>query len=127
MVVGLCRLKNGRWTTYTTKNGLANNRIFSLFMAKDTTLWIGTRGGGISLLKNGSFTTYSTSNGLTNNEIRNILEASNGLNRLKDGKLTNYTTKEGRPLHGIFYTTRHVRQHSISDYRRQSKELLVDM
>ncbi len=81
-------------------------------MAKDNTLWVGTRGGGISAFKNGKFTTYTTNNGLTNNEIRNILEASDGsiwictsdgLNRFKDGKFTNYTTENGLS-YNIVYT-----------------------
>ncbi len=47
-VAGLCQFKNGKWTTFTTKDGLTNNRIRSILKDRDGNLWIGTEGGGIN-------------------------------------------------------------------------------
>jgi hypothetical protein len=80
-------------------------------MAKDTTLWIGTRGGGVSALKNGKFKNTTANDGLANDIVRMILQTNdgsvwmgtdNGLNRFRDGKLTNYTTKDGLSYNIIY-------------------------
>ena len=38
---GLLRLQDGRWTRFTTSNGLLHNRIYNLAEARDGSLWIG--------------------------------------------------------------------------------------
>ncbi len=53
---GLSRLTNGNLTTYTTKDGLSGNIITSLFEDSHHTLWIGTKGDGLSYTTNGIFT-----------------------------------------------------------------------
>ncbi|HLP59966.1 MAG TPA: two-component regulator propeller domain-containing protein, partial [Candidatus Deferrimicrobium sp.] len=42
---GLCRMKNGEWTSYTVKEGLAHNDIRALYGDRDGNLWIGTANG----------------------------------------------------------------------------------
>ena len=42
---GLYKLENGRFTKYTTANGLSNNNLISLAVDNDNNLWIGSRTG----------------------------------------------------------------------------------
>jgi len=45
---GLSCLRDGRITTYTTKDGLSGNIVTSLLADAHGTLWIGTKGSGLS-------------------------------------------------------------------------------
>src|SRR5882724_4038556 len=60
---GLTSFKNGKFTTYTIKDGLANDRIGAICESNDGSLWIGTI-RGLSRFKNGKFTNYTTKDGL---------------------------------------------------------------
>ena len=100
---GLCRFKDGKFITYTVKDGLPSNMVLWLTARRDGGLWIGTR-NGLSKLESGVFTNYSTKDGLANDSIMAMYEdkegalwigTQDGLNRLKDGKITPYTTREG--------------------------------
>ncbi len=42
---GVIRLQSGKMTHYTTTDGLANNRVESMLVARDGTIWVGTRRG----------------------------------------------------------------------------------
>jgi signal transduction histidine kinase len=53
---GLSRLRDAKITTYSTKDGLSGNIITSLFEDSHNTLWIGTKGDGLSYSTNGAFT-----------------------------------------------------------------------
>ena len=53
---GLSHLRDGKLTTYTTKDGLSGDVITSLFEDSHNTLWIGTKGDGLSYSTAGSFT-----------------------------------------------------------------------
>ncbi len=58
---GLSRLHNDVITTYTTADGLSGNVITSIYEDPQGTLWIGTKGAGLSFFKNGSFTSLHRS------------------------------------------------------------------
>jgi ligand-binding sensor domain-containing protein/AraC-like DNA-binding protein len=102
---GLIQLKEGKFTTYTTNEGLSSNNILSTCEDSQGNLWIGTQGGGLNKFKNGKFISYTTKDGLCSNTIMSICQGPGGsvwmstipggLCRLKDKKLTTYTTKEG--------------------------------
>lgn len=80
---GLCRYDkhSGKFTAYTTGNGsepISSNEILSLYISRDSTLWIGT-GHGLNKLiphENGrySFMSYTVKDGLPNNTIMGIVE-----------------------------------------------------
>lgn len=53
---GLSRLQDGKTSTYTTKDGLSGDVITSLSEGQHGTLWIGTKGNGLSFYSNGAFT-----------------------------------------------------------------------
>ncbi len=112
---------NDVFTSYTSKNGLTNNFVRSLFQDGDGALWIGTQGGGVNRLQNVKFTGYSANNGLSNDFVRALFQDRShdslggtlwvgtwggGLNRLRhdpamgsvaggNATFTSYTTKNG--------------------------------
>ncbi len=102
---GLTRLKDGTFTSYTTRDGLAHDVVFALCEDGDGNLWIGTHGGGLSRWRDGRFTTLSTKNGLSHNFVRAIHEDrqgdlwigtdGGGLNRLSAGEFTVFGKPQG--------------------------------
>ncbi|MCP5049388.1 MAG: response regulator [bacterium] len=100
---GLTRMKDGKFTTYTTRNGLLGNIVRDLAQDPDRNLWIATQ-SGLNLLKNGRFQSYTTAQGLPGNRIESLCPGSggdvwigtrNGLSRLRDGQFTTFTTDRG--------------------------------
>ena len=66
---GLNRLEAGRFTSYTTKNGLGSDVVLSIAGEPNGTLWIGTSGGGLNRLRNGKFTIYGVAAGLHDDNV----------------------------------------------------------
>lgn len=52
---GLTRYTNGRFTRFTTRDGLADDFVSALCEADDGSLWVGTYGRGLSRWKDGRF------------------------------------------------------------------------
>ena len=75
---GLARLEDGRFTSFTTADGLAGNRVRSILEDADGTLWIGTYDDGLSRFRDGKFFNYRTEQGLFNNGVFQILEDRHG-------------------------------------------------
>jgi ligand-binding sensor domain-containing protein/signal transduction histidine kinase/DNA-binding NarL/FixJ family response regulator len=96
--------RDGKFTTITKKQGLAHDKVWSIYEDHEGGLWIGTD-GGLNYLKNGKIETYTTKEGLSNNLVMAIHEDRNrnlwigtdggGLNRRKDDGFITYTTKKG--------------------------------
>jgi signal transduction histidine kinase/ligand-binding sensor domain-containing protein len=63
---GLARLHDGKITTYTTKDGLSGNVITSLLEDSHNTLWVGTKGNGLS---------RSSPNGFVSARLRDLPRA----------------------------------------------------
>ncbi len=55
---GLSRLRDGHIKTFTKEDGLGGNVVTALAQDGSGTLWIGTKGGGLSSYKGGAFTTF---------------------------------------------------------------------
>jgi ligand-binding sensor domain-containing protein len=96
-------MQDGKSRSFTQKDGLLSDYVFSLHEDRDGALWVGT-GAGVSRFKNGRFTGYARKDGLADNMVRAITSDNEGnvwigtqagLSRLNNGKITNYTTKEG--------------------------------
>ena len=45
---GLLRFRDGRWSTFTTHDGLPDDDVTALFEDREGSLWVGTRDGGIA-------------------------------------------------------------------------------
>jgi signal transduction histidine kinase len=113
----LSEFKAGKFTNYTSKDGLSSEVITSLHEDSAHNIWIGTNDGGLNRLQNGRITSYTTRNGLLDNVIYRILEDAqhnlwfssprgiskvglSELNDFADGKLqylnpTTYGTSDG--------------------------------
>jgi signal transduction histidine kinase/ligand-binding sensor domain-containing protein len=73
---GLFCLSDGKFTSYTTADGLLSNLAWSLFVDPEGALWIGTADGGLSLWRDGKFTNFTTRDGLPDNTVCHIAEDS---------------------------------------------------
>jgi ligand-binding sensor domain-containing protein len=109
---GLSRYKDGRFTTFTTREGLPSDFVGALTAARDGGLWIGTDGDGLALLKDGRFTSYTTEDGLLHDRVTALysdkggtlwIGTGDGLSALCAGRFTNYPLDlEGeRPISAI--------------------------
>ncbi len=105
---GVVRFDGVRFEVYNKNRveQIKNNWINVLFEDRQSVLWIGTRGGGVTCLhpREGKLTAITKEQGLAHNKIWSIYEdhegsvwigTEGGLNRLKNGKIITYTTKEG--------------------------------
>ena len=50
---GLSRFRDGKFTNFTTKDGLSSNVVTALHPDSDGTLWIGTNDGGLNRMRGG--------------------------------------------------------------------------
>ncbi len=75
---GLAQFRDGRFTSYTTTQGLTGNRVRSLYEDASGTLWVGTYDDGLSRFRDGKFFNYRTEHGLFNNGVFQILEDRRG-------------------------------------------------
>jgi len=95
----------GHYTRYTRDNGLINNRVRSMAIADDGSLWFGTYHGGVSRFDGESWTNFTREEGLVHNSVRSITVApdgtlwfgtENGVSHF-DGQAWTAFSIEGRP------------------------------
>lgn len=65
-------------TTFTQKQGLAQNSVYAVSCNRDGSVWAGTLSGGVSQFRNGKFTTYTNAHGLASNTVASLLESADG-------------------------------------------------
>jgi len=100
---GVSHLKDGKFTVYTTREGLVNDFVVALCRDRSGGIWIGTD-SGLSRFQDGRFTSYSVVNGLSDNAIASLFADEEGnvwigtnegiLNRFRGGKFTAFTLKD---------------------------------
>ena len=93
--------------TYTRRDGLAQDSVYSIYIAPDGTVWAGTLNGGLSRFRSNAWQTFTTRDGLPSNTVSAItgnaagevfVGTPNGLAELrKDGGWVTYTTRDGLP------------------------------
>ena len=102
---GLVEMKDGHERLFTTRDGLADNWIMSLFEGRDGALWVGTR-SGFSRLRNGELVSFRPEEGLSQSTVYSVFEdregslwvgTKHGLNQFLDGRAIPYTINEGLP------------------------------
>jgi signal transduction histidine kinase/ligand-binding sensor domain-containing protein len=101
---GLNKFKDGKFTSFTTKEGLADDSVWTIYEDRGANLWIGTE-RGLNKFKDGKFTSFSTKDGLSSDIVKRVYEDKDGnlwigtfgggLNRFKDGKFTSINVKDG--------------------------------
>ena len=73
---GLSCLQNGKFTTYTEVEGLADDAVHAVIEDTDGSMWIGTE-NGLSHFQNGVFTTLSATQGqLPNLTVRDVCRST---------------------------------------------------
>jgi signal transduction histidine kinase len=96
--------------TYTQSDGLAQNSVYAVALARDGAVWAGTLSGGVSRFKDGAFTTYTNANGPASNSVLAILEGSDGatwfgtasgLSVLSQDRWRTYGGADGLPPGGV--------------------------
>jgi ligand-binding sensor domain-containing protein/signal transduction histidine kinase len=96
--------------SYTQADGLAQDSVYSVYLARDGTVWAGTLSAGVSALRNDEFTSYTIADGLASNTVASILETAegtmwfatpNGLSALSKGRWQGYTAKDGLPSENV--------------------------
>lgn len=101
---GIVKYEQGRYTTYTKRDGLSNQAIRAFCEDADGSMWIGTRGGGLNHFKDGKFTVYTEKDGLPSDSVQSLyldaervlwIATRQGLSRFKDGKFFTYTAPQG--------------------------------
>jgi signal transduction histidine kinase/ligand-binding sensor domain-containing protein len=106
------RYNGGSWVskTYTERDGLAQNSVYSVHEGADGTVWAGTVSGGVSKFKDGKFTTYTVTDGLAADTLTSIEDSpdgtmwfgtSGGLSELAGGAWRTYTSHDGLPAESV--------------------------
>jgi ligand-binding sensor domain-containing protein/signal transduction histidine kinase len=100
---GLVQMRGGKFTRFTTQEGLPSNVIDSLYEDHNSALWIATSAGVVSF-NNGVFTSLSPQPGFPKDRVQAFFEdregalwvgSPEGLVRSKDGAVTRYTRQDG--------------------------------
>src|SRR3984885_4745877 len=100
----LIQLKNGKFTSHSSKKELGGYGVSAIYEDASQNLWVGTRGGGLFRLSDGKFVTYTAKNGLANDSVSSItgdstghlwIGTDGGLSREHDGKFSNFNTAQG--------------------------------
>ncbi len=68
----------GRWTTYTTEDGLAHNWVLTAFQDRDGAMWFGTKGHGVVLFDGESWSSLDVADGLPGNNVTAIAQDDDG-------------------------------------------------
>lgn len=109
--LGLSRIKNGRITNYSDKDGLSTRFIQVVHELSNGVLLVGTAGGGLFSFQGNQFRPVFDRNEMQFT-VRSIHESrdgsvwmgtdGNGLFRYKDGELERFTTRDGLSSNSIF-------------------------
>jgi signal transduction histidine kinase len=101
---GLSRFKDGRFTVFTTKDGLPDNRIVTIARTAGNTTWVLTPRGLVRVAGN-RFVARADIGGVRLESVTTILEdrsgalwlgtGEDGVTRLRDGHAIRYTRREG--------------------------------
>jgi diguanylate cyclase (GGDEF)-like protein len=108
---GVSILRGGVWSTLTTKEGLAQNEIYSAIEDRKGRLWVATESAGLTRITGSEVKQFNQSNGLPSNRLYTIYEdgsgavwvpTSGGLARIQNDELQSFAVKDGLPEGGTF-------------------------
>ncbi len=101
---GVFQLADGRRRVYSTANGLANDKVFSITEAPDGRIWVGTN-AGVSVIDGGKITSFTTDDGLPAESVRGLHvdregtlwlgTRGGGFARLVDGRIEQHPASVG--------------------------------
>ncbi len=101
---GMSCFEHTHWRTYTTKDGLASEAVYSIFQDSDGVFWIGTI-RGLSRFYDGKFENFTEKEGFEGMQVYAFIEDHErnlwfgtlrmGLNRFQDGTFLTFSKAEG--------------------------------
>ena len=108
---GLLRLKDGRWTRFSTADGLSDDIVRSLYEDRNGTIWAGTN-RGLNQIRDGTIQPFSQQGVFRDDVVRAICEDSDrrlwigtdgdGLRCIDDGLVRSYSARDGLASNFIF-------------------------
>ena len=99
----LHRFRNNVFTTFTRRDGLSSDYIYSIYEDDDGVLWVGTP-AGLNRIENGHVQVFTTNDGLPHDHVNAIwggadhklwLGTSAGVSAFQDGHFMNLSTHDG--------------------------------
>lgn len=109
---GIDCFRNTRVISFSTREGLSQNQVYSVLAAQDGTIWIGN--GALDSLRAGKVSTLDASNGLPGKQVTSMLEdqsgrlwvgIDNGLWVYEAGRFTPIRGRDGAPVGTILAMT----------------------
>ena len=108
---GLNLFREGKFTTYTSNEGLVDDFVFSIHEDPQQAVWFSTQ-KGVTRMYEGTMTSFSVQDGLANEFVTSIVSTADstvwmgtyggGLSRYRDGSFSTFTDKNGLPDNGVF-------------------------
>jgi len=74
---GVCRLQDGQWQQFTTRDGLPSDYVRCFLVDADKNLWLGTL-RGLCRWRDGKFVAITTQDGLWNDSLSHLAEDDKG-------------------------------------------------
>ncbi len=118
---GLFRLQDGKFTSFTTSEGLGGNSVYSVYEDVNGDVWIGTLGGGVSRIRDDNVSTLSDDSGLNARNVVSLYGSDDGtiwlgttgdgLLRYRGGILRQYSNEDGLPGNGVYTILEDARGH----------------
>lgn len=110
---GLLRLKPKLFKTYSVEQGLPFRSSYTVFQSMDSTIWVGTFGGGIASITNGEVTAgYDIDGEINKGHMQSIAESKDGtliVSNLRNGlQYMDRETKTAYKPEGLPYFATHV-------------------
>jgi PAS domain S-box-containing protein len=111
---GLARFDGVKFDVYdkSKTSAMRSNFVSCLLVARDSTLWFGTKGGGFNSYKNGVFKNFSTNDTLPGGSVVSLLQTKDGaiwigtmgdgLIRYKENQFRKFTREDGLIYLSIF-------------------------
>jgi signal transduction histidine kinase/ligand-binding sensor domain-containing protein/CheY-like chemotaxis protein len=99
----LHRFRNNVFTTFTRRDGLSSDYIYSVYEDDGGVLWVGTP-EGLNRIENGHVQVFTTKDGLPHDHVNSIwgganhalwLGTSAGLSIFQDGHFRNFSSRDG--------------------------------
>jgi ligand-binding sensor domain-containing protein len=96
--------------TYTRADGLPQDSVYSVYRARDGSVWAGSVSGGVSVLRRGMLSNYTAKNGLASDTINSICEGfdgtmwfatPDGLSSFSGGRWATRLTRDGLPSSSV--------------------------
>ncbi|MBI2838086.1 MAG: hypothetical protein HYX75_07220 [Acidobacteria bacterium] len=104
---GLSRLRNGKFSNYRTAEGLPGTDVRSVYVDRQSVVWVGMFSGGVFRFESGQFAPYVPKPVTPYNSVSCSLQDSDGnfwvgtlgggLSRLRDGEFETLTMHDGLP------------------------------